>query len=142
MTAKLLLIGRIVFAAFFILSGFNHLTNLGMVAQYTASQGVPAAQVAVLTTGLMLLFGGFSVLLGWQVRAGALVLILFLVPVAFIMHRFWGLADPMMAQIQQAHFWKNITLAGAALMIYALATLYPGRWPYSVGRAPAAGMSR
>jgi len=40
----------------------------------------------------------------------------------------------MMAQNQFIHFWKNMTLAGAALIIYYFATVYPGAWPYSVGR--------
>lgn len=139
MASALLLVGRVIFSAFFIYSGFNHLTKVGMMAQYSASQGVPAPTLAVIVTGVMLLVGGLSILLGWQVKLGALLLVLFLVPVAFFMHRFWGLADPMMAQNQMAHFWKNIALAGGALMIYALAAMYPGRWPYSVGSGAGAG---
>jgi hypothetical protein len=50
-------------------------------------------------------------------------------------HKFWGIADPMMAANQAAHFWKNIALTGACLMIYALVTLNPARWPYSIGRS-------
>lgn len=139
MTSALLLVGRIIFAFFFLYSGFNHLTKVGMMAQYTASMGVPAPTLAVVVTGIMLLVGGLCILLGWRVKLGALLLVAFLVPVSFFMHRFWGLADPMMAQNQAGHFFKNITLAGAALMIYALADLYPGRWPYSVaGRGSAA----
>jgi putative oxidoreductase len=82
----------------------------------------------------MLLIGGVSILLGFQPRWGALLIAAFLLPAAFMVHRFWGIADPMMAANQAAHFWKNISLAGACLMIYSFATLYPGRWPYSVGR--------
>ena len=44
----------------------------------------------------------------------------------------------MMAANQAAHFWKNISLTGACLLIYAFATMYPARWPYSIGRAGAA----
>lgn len=129
-----LLIGRVVFSFFFIYSGFNHLTKLSMYSQYAGASHVPAPTVAVAVTGLMLLGGGLSILLGVQPRWGSLLLIVFLVPTAFMMHRFWGLADPMMAANQAANFWKNIALAGAATMIYAFATLYPMRWPYSVGR--------
>lgn len=138
MASALLLVGRVVFSIFFIFSGYNHFANLGMMSQYTASQGVPVPQLAVLVSGIMLLVGGLSILLGWQVKLGALLLVLFLVPVSFFMHRFWGIADPMVAQNQMGHFFKNITLAGAALMIYALATLHPARWPYSVGSRRAA----
>jgi hypothetical protein len=43
-------------------------------------------------------------------------------------------ADPMMAQNQFAHFWKNIVMASASLMIYYFVTVHPERWPYSLGR--------
>jgi len=35
---------------------------------------------------------------------------------------------------QAAHFWKNIALTGATLMIYYFATVHPEAWPYSLGR--------
>ena len=134
MNAWILLVGRVLFSAFFIVSGFNHVTKLSGYAQYAGSMGVPAPTLAVAVTGLMLLAGGLSILLGYKPRWGALLLVLFLVPVALIMHRFWGVADPMMAQNQLAHFWKNIVMAGGALMIYYFATVQLERWPYSVGR--------
>jgi len=134
MNQYLFLAGRVLFSWMFIVSGFNHLTKMGMMAEYTASQGVPAPTLAVAVTGLMVLAGGFSILLGYKPRWGALLLVVFLVPTAVIMHRFWGVADPMMAQNQMAHFWKNIVMAGGALMIYYFATVHPERWPYSLGR--------
>ncbi len=134
MNAAILLLGRVLFSVFFIMSGYGHLTKLGMMAQYAGSQGVPMPKLGVGVTGLMLLAGGFSILLGFEPRIGALLLVAFLVPTAIVMHRFWGVSDPMMAQNQFIHFWKNMTLAGAALIIYYFATVYPGAWPYSVGR--------
>jgi len=134
MNAWILLLGRIMFSVFFIMSGYNHLTKLGMMAQYAGSQGVPAPKLAVGVTGLMLVGGGLSILLGFEPRIGALLLVAFLVPTAVLMHRFWGVADPMMAQNQMIHFWKNIVMAGALLMIYYFVTLHPEAWPYSLGR--------
>jgi uncharacterized membrane protein YphA (DoxX/SURF4 family) len=134
MNAWILLLGRVMFSVFFIMSGYNHLTKLGMMAQYAGSQGVPAPKLAVGVTGLMLVGGGLSILLGFEPRIGALLLVAFLVPTALLMHRFWGVADPMMAQNQMIHFWKNIVMAGASLMIYYFVTLHPEPWPYSLGR--------
>src|ERR1051325_3186549 len=134
MGGLVLLIGRIVFAFFFIYSGFNHLTKLSSYSQYAAASGVPAPTVLTAISGLMLLAGGVSILLGVQVRWGALLIAAFLVPAAFTVHKFWGIADPMQAANQAAHFWKNIALTGACMMICTTATLYPARWPYSLGR--------
>ena len=138
MGGMVLLIGRVVFSFFFIYSGFNHLTKLSTYAQYAGASGVPAPTLLTALSGLMLLAGGLSILLGVGVRWGSLLIALFLVSAAVTVHKFWGIADPMMAGNQAAHFWKNITLAGASLMLYGLATLYPGRWPYSIGRSAGA----
>ena len=127
-------IGRVLFPAMFIMSGIQHLTKLRMMSQYAASQKVPAPTAAVAVTGLMLLAGGLSILLGIQVQLGTLLLVVFLVPTAFVMHRFWGIPDPMQAAVQQAHFMKNITLAGAALLICYFTSVAPGAWVYVVGR--------
>jgi putative oxidoreductase len=139
MAGMVLLIGRVVFSFFFIYSGFNHLTKLSMYSQYAGASGVPAPTLLTAVSGLMLLGGGVSILLGVKVRWGSLLIAAFLIPAAFIVHKFWGIADPMMAANQAAHFWKNISLTGACLMFYGLATLYSGRWPYSIGRTAGAG---
>src|SRR2546422_1255915 len=130
-----LLIGRVVFAFFFIYSAFNHLPKLSAYSQYAGASGVPAPPLATAVSGLMLLAGGFSILLGVKPGWGAVLIALFLVPAAFTVHKFWGIADPMMAANQAGHFWKNIALTGACLMIYALTVLNPARWPYSLGRS-------
>ena len=57
-----------------------------MMAQYAGSQGVPMPKLGVGVTGLMLLAGGFSILLGFEPRIGALLLVAFLVPTAIVMH--------------------------------------------------------
>lgn len=128
------LIGRILFAAIFIVSGIGHLTKAQAMAQYATAFKVPQPRLAVVVTGLMILAGGLSILLGVAVQAGALLLVIFLVPVAIFMHRFWGVPDPMQAATQQAHFMKNLSLAGAALLIYFFSTLHPTMWVFALGK--------
>lgn len=138
MGGKVLLLGRVVFSFFFLYSGFNHLTKLSAYAQYAGASGVPAPTLLTALSGVMLLAGALSILLGVQVQWGALLIAAFLIPAAFTVHKFWGISDPMMAANQTAHFWKNIALAGACLMVFGLATTYPARWPYSIGGGRAA----
>jgi uncharacterized membrane protein YphA (DoxX/SURF4 family) len=134
MGGLVLLIGRVVFSFFFIYSGFNHLTKLSAYSQYAGASGVPSPTLATAVSGLMLLAGGLSILLGVRPGWGALLIALFLLTAAFTVHKFWGITDPMQAANQAAQFWKNIALLGACLMIYAFAVLNPVRWPYSLGR--------
>ena len=42
---------------------------------------------------------------------------LFLVLVTPMMHKFWGVADPNMAQVQMIMFLKNVSMLGGALLI-------------------------
>ncbi|CAN5340065.1 hypothetical protein BH18GEM1_BH18GEM1_22750 [soil metagenome] len=116
----LYLIGRILFVGIFIMSAIGHLTKADAMAQYAASKGVPAAKASVILTGLMLLAGGVSILLGLYMEIGAGLLFLFLVPTAFIMHNFWTVQEPQQRQLEQIMFVKDLSLAGAALIFYWL----------------------
>src|SRR5881397_149774 len=45
------------------------------------------------------------------------LLVLFLIPVSLMLHKFWTVTDPMMAQIQMILFMKNVSMLGGALLI-------------------------
>jgi putative oxidoreductase len=109
------LAGRFLFVLIFLWAGPNHFSTQSIA--YVASQGVPLASVAVPLSGILALAGGLSVLLGYRARVGAWLIALFLVPVTFMMHKFWAVPDPMMAQMQMIMFMKNISMLGGALLI-------------------------
>lgn len=106
-------VARFLFSLIFILSGVNHFSS-GSIS-YAASQGIPMADIMVPISGVIALVGGLSVMTGFHTRVGAVLLLLFLVPVTILMHNFWDIADPQMAQMQMSHFMKNLALIGAAL---------------------------
>jgi uncharacterized membrane protein YphA (DoxX/SURF4 family) len=116
----LVLIGRILFSIQFLLSGMGHLTQRQMMTGYAASKGVPAAGPMVLLSGLLLLVGGVLLAVGIWPDLGALLLLIFLVPTAFLMHAFWNEKEPMARQNEQTQFTKDIALAGAALVMFAV----------------------
>lgn len=111
----ILLLGRILFSAIFIVASLAHFTPQDI--QYALSKGVPMPSVLVPLSGIMALVGGLSVLLGYKARWGAWLIVIFLIPVTLMMHNFWGISDPMAAAIEQANFFKNISMLGAALII-------------------------
>jgi putative oxidoreductase len=116
--AAVVLAGRVLFSFLFIKSSLGHFSS--QTIAYAASQGVPLASIVVPISGVLALAGGLSILLGYRARLGAWLIALFLVPVTFMMHKFWTVADPMMAQMQQIMFMKNMTMLGAALLISQL----------------------
>jgi putative oxidoreductase len=121
------LIGRILFGGFFVFSGINHFLNRQMMAGYAGSKGVPMPEIAVLLSGLIVLVGGAMVLVGFKPHIGAWLIVLFLVPVSFMMHNFWADADPGAKMMNMTNFTKNMALLGAALMISTIKY-----WPLSV----------
>ena len=68
---------------------------------------------------VLLLVGGLSVLFDVLPIVGLIALVLFLVPVTFIMHAFWKVQDPMAKMGEMVNFMKNIALLGAVLILLA-----------------------
>lgn len=122
------LVGRVFFSLIFLFSGYGHFAGRKQMAGYAQSKGVPAAEFMVVASGAIAFAGGLSVLLGYQARYGAWLIILFLVPVTLMMHKFWAEKDPMQQIHERVNFFKNLALAGAALLI-----AYFGSGPYSLG---------
>lgn len=112
-------VGKIGFVAFFVMSGIAHLMNYKGMTAYAQSKKVPLAGAAVVVSGLMMLAGAVMILFSWHPIWGAALLVAFLVPAAVLMHNFWVETDAMMKANQMAHFWKNITIAAAAVLYAA-----------------------
>jgi uncharacterized membrane protein YphA (DoxX/SURF4 family) len=115
-----LVIGRVLFALIFINSGIAHLTKLEAMTGYAKYKKVPAAKLSVIVSGLMILIGGLYIALGIYADLGGLLIALFLIPAAFLMHAFWKETDATAKQNESIGFFKDLALAGAALVIFAL----------------------
>ena len=115
-----LIVGRILFALIFINSGFAHFAQREAMTGYAQFKKVPAAKLAVPLTGLMILIGGISVVLGFWMDLGALLLAIFLIFSAFMMHNFWTMDDATQKMNETVAFFKNLSMAGAALIILAV----------------------
>jgi uncharacterized membrane protein YphA (DoxX/SURF4 family) len=116
----LALIGRILFVVLFLSSGIPHLTKSGSMVGYAAAKGVPAPRVAVIGSGVLQVVGALMVLLGIWGDLGALLLFVFLIVTAPTMHAFWKESDPQARTSEMTQFFKDISLAGASLLVMAL----------------------
>jgi putative oxidoreductase len=116
----IIVIGRILFGGFFLMSGINHFTKLEAMTGYAKYKKLPAAKLGVLISGLMLVIGGISIILGYYADLVALLLAIFLVLAAIIFHNFWKETDATAKQNEMLGFMKDMALAGAALILFAL----------------------
>ena len=110
------LIARVLFSLIFLMAGLSNFS--GAVAGYAASQGVPMASILVPLSGAMSVVGAISIILGYKTKIGAILIVLFLLPVSFAMHAFWKITDPMQQQMQMTDFMKNMSMVGAALFFF------------------------
>jgi putative oxidoreductase len=126
------LVGRVLIALIFVLSGFSKFTDTAGTAGYIASKGLPIASVLAVVAGVVEIAGAASVIVGFKTRWGALLLAAYLIPVTLIFHNPAGL-EGMAAQMAKVEFMKNLAIFGGLL---AIAALGPG--PLSLdARRPA-----
>ena len=118
-------IARVLFASIFLMAGLGHFSQQSI--GYAASQGVPLANILVPLSGVLAILGGASILLGYKARLGGWAIVAFMIPVTVMMHKFWGISDPMAAQIQKVMFMKNVAITAGALLF-----TYFGAGPFSL----------
>lgn len=123
---SVVLLGRALFAAIFVLAGAKNFSPQAI--QAAAAQGVPMSSLAVPIAGALALAGGLSVLFGYRAKAGAWLLVLFLVPVTLVMHPFWASTDPQLAQLHTIMFLKNLSMLGGALLLTQLVSCNRSFW--------------
>jgi len=115
------LIGRILFSIIFISGGVSHFVKVEAMTGYAKYKKLPAAKLGVLLSGLMILLGGIYVLLGVYVDLGALLIAVFCILSAVVFHDFWKETDATAKMNSQTAFMKNMSIAGASLVLFVLA---------------------
>lgn len=118
------LIARILFVAVFAASAIGHLKSAEAMGGYAKFKGVPAAKLSVIGSGVLMALGTLSVVLGLWGDLGALLLLVAILPIPFLMHRFW--AEEGEARMnEQVQFNKTLSLVGGALALFALFAMVP-----------------
>lgn len=133
------LIGRLMFGGFFLYNGINHLKERKSLAQYAQTKNVPLAEAAVAGTGVVLIAGGASILLGIKPRLGTAAIAGFLAGVSPVMHDFWRVNEPNQRMNEMINFSKNMALLGSALALMGLDEPWPVSVPISQDEIEARG---
>ncbi len=111
--SSLALIGRLLLAAMFILSGFGKLGDPSGTIGYIASAGLPLPPVAYVIALVVEIGAGILLVLGYRARWVALILAAFTLASAIGFHT--DFAD----QNQMIHFMKNLAITGGFLQVAA-----------------------
>jgi putative oxidoreductase len=124
------LIGRLIIGGLFLMSGMQKLSGLDQFAAMLVKNGIPDSMAAVLApvAAAAETVGGLCIVIGFMTSGASLVLIVFTIVAAFVSHSFWQY-DGEMLMLQQAHFIKNMMIAGAFCLLYVT-----GGGPCSIDR--------
>jgi uncharacterized membrane protein YphA (DoxX/SURF4 family) len=126
--SAILLIGRVLFVALFVLSARGHIVNHDRYVT-TARGRLPVPYVAGWPTGVWLLLAALLMVLGIWPDIAALMMAAFLVPTTLLFHAFWTFSDPAPRRTQQSNFYRNVSLLGANLALFAFFSVVgPGQF--------------
>ncbi|MBZ6076395.1 DoxX family protein [Microvirga puerhi] len=118
MRDTLLLIGRILLAAIFVISGITKFYALGDTAAYIASKGLPLPWLVAPVSAVVEVALGLAIVVGFRTRWAALALAVFALVTIPFFHDFWNMSDQARAE-NQIQAMKNIAMAGAFLILMA-----------------------
>lgn len=125
------LAARICLCLIFFKAGVSHILGFGETVEMMTNQGLPLANILLAGTVFFQFLGAISLLLGYKIKIGSILLIVFLIPASLAFHN--PIADP--SQIND--FLKNIGLIGGLLML-----IYAGSGALSIDRQTRAEVKR
>jgi putative oxidoreductase len=118
------LIGRILLALMFLLSGIGKIGDFAGTAGYISSVGLPLPSVLAAGALMLEIVAGIALIIGFKTRWAALALALFTIAAAVLFHNYWAMPAGQQ-MMQQIIFMKNLAVTGGLLM---LAIAGPGAW--------------
>lgn len=111
------LIGRIFLATIFIFEAVDSTIYFEKTKQVMTLHGLTWNQDFLLYGAIFLLItGGLLVLFGYRSTLGTILLLMYWVPVTFIVHDFWNFPKEELRE-QSILFMKNIAIIGGLLML-------------------------
>jgi putative oxidoreductase len=139
-------IGRILFVAIFVWSGFGKLMDIagtaqtiaakvpipavlaGLTAQLESTLGMPTPQLLAIVAGVVELVSALLIVFNFGTRWAALVLLLFTAATTVFFHDFWNMtgADRSGNMVQA---FKNVSMIGGLLMLFVLGAWRPAAPP-------------
>ena len=102
------LAARICLCLIFLKAGISHIIGYSSTVEMMANNSLPIPDVLLIFTIIFQLLGGLALLLGYKIKIGSLLLIVFLIPATLVFH------NPA-SDING--FLKNIGLIGGLLMV-------------------------
>jgi putative oxidoreductase len=113
------LLGRLLLALLFLLSGFQRLAGFGVTVAVMGREGLIFLLGAAIVAIVVECLGGVALVLGYQTRLTGAILAVWQIATAFVAHVDFCNTD------QVIHFLSNVAMAGGFLQLVAFGA---GNW--------------
>jgi putative oxidoreductase len=112
------LIARMLISFIFLFEAYDSIKFFKTTKIQMTEYGITWQQDFLLMSAIFLLIlGGLLVLVGYRSKLGAVLLLIYWIPVTFIVHSWWN--DPIDVQRAESFaFMKNIAIIGGLLMVF------------------------
>jgi putative oxidoreductase len=118
------LIGRILIASIFLLSGISKLTDIPGTVAHMAAMNIPYPDTLAVVAGAAEVLGAIAIAMGFLTRIASAGLIVYMIPTTLIFHAFWNYAGEQRMP-QMVNFMKNLAIIGGLAVLMAQG---PGRF--------------
>ena len=115
----LVVIGRVLLGAFFIIGGLSHFPELDPVSSAMKARGVPFARATLIIGTIWQILFGAMLVVGFYTTIAALALALFLILATIMMLNFWDLPAGPQRDGAYRGFQSNVALLGGLLVAAA-----------------------
>lgn len=124
------LLARVLIAFIFLFEAYDSIAFFKATREEMISYGM-TWQTDFLLMGaiFLLLLGGILVLIGYRSGFGSVLLLLYWIPITFIVHSWWNEDIPELRRLESLQFMKNLAITGGLLII-----IVNGSGRYSVKR--------
>lgn len=112
------LLARVGLGGLFVLFGIRSIIGFAGSVGYFTKLGFPAPEAMVVIAIIIQVFAGLALIIGWQTRWAAWLLVLYVLIAALMAHRYWEYDAAQYAN-QMQHFFKNMAIVGGLLMLAA-----------------------
>jgi len=111
------LLARIFLAAIFLFEAWDSIYYFENTKRTMSLYGMDWGQDFLLVSAIIILsLGGILVLIGYYSNFGALLLLIYYLPVTFIVFSFWN-DPPELVRIQSLNFMRNIEICGGLMLL-------------------------
>lgn len=111
------LLGRIFVSIIFFYEAYDTINYFADTHVLLGEYGFERAENFLIVVGIVLLtVGATLILIGYRVALGCIFLLIYMVPVTFIVYSFWN-DPPDMQRMNSIIFMKNIAIIGALLLL-------------------------